>query len=541
MRLVAKTRHWIGMKLTTAWPQKLGVIVFLLALGVYLLTLAPSITWQHGGNDAGDLITAVHNLGIPHPTGYPVYVLLGKLFTLLPWGDIAHRLNLMSAFFAAGAVAVVYLTILSIIRGIKSASRPQLPRVVAAVVGAFMLAFSPAFWSQAIITEVYSLNAFFLSVVSFLLVRVARSDERSTALSSPRVGLWFLAVTCGLSLGNHLLMLLFLPSVVTFLILRCRRLFSARDVVIALLLFALGLGTYLYLPIRAGKNPMVNWGNPSDLKGFLWVVTAAPYHGMLFALPLPQVIDRLAFWLCLIPQQFTCVGLLLLLIGLSHSWETNAPLAVASSIGVATNVIYTTNYAAADVQAYFIVSYLLMAIWLSIGLSYLLGLLQHQMIMERVSDGSQRILTSVVPILFLLLPILTLGHNFRALNLSSEHEAFDYASEILETVDREAIIISDDDRYTFTLWYFIYVLGKRPDVTVLDARLLRWAWYRQNLDAFYPDVNAEALDPKLRWSVGTLLGEMEHGRRLYLTYEILLPSGYILVPHGTLFAVRKEM
>jgi hypothetical protein len=83
------------------------VSLFLFSLSTYLATLAPSITWRHDGADGGDLITAAYTLGIPHPTGYPLYVLLARLFTFLPWGGIAYRVNLMSAFFAAATVPLV--------------------------------------------------------------------------------------------------------------------------------------------------------------------------------------------------------------------------------------------------------------------------------------------------------------------------------------------------------------------------------------------------------------------------------------------------
>lgn len=531
----------LAMKSMKTWPPWLAAILFLLAFCVYLLTLAPSITWQHGGDDGGDLITATYNLGIPHPTGYPVYVMVGKLFTLLPWRDIAYRLNLMSAFFAAGAVAVVYLAILTIIRDAEDDPRSQLRPIVAAAVGSLILAFSPAFWSQAIITEVYALNAFCLSLVILLMLRAGRLDQGLTGLSSPRISLWLLALACGLSLGNHLLMLLFLPSVVIFLSLRCRRRFLVRDLVIALGWFALGLLPYLYLPLSSGKNPMVNWGDPRDLQGFLWVVTAAPYQSMLFSLPLHQVIDRLLFWVSMIPQQLTWIGVLLLVIGFWHCWEADPPLVFAFSVGLASNVIYTVNYPAANVEVYFIVSYVLMAIWVGLALPYLPELLQHPTIGKRVSDGSKEALTSRAPVLFLLLPTFMLAFTFPSLNLSTDNEAIDYGSQVLEAVDRDAIIVSDDDRYTFTLWYFIYVLGERPDVLVLDARLLRWEWYRDNLDAFYPDLHAQALDPKLGWSVATLLEDVEHHRPIYLTYEILLPPGYITLPKGMLFAVQRDL
>ena len=86
-----------------------ALVVSATAFIVYLVTMPSSITWRHDGADGGELATAAYRLGIPHPPGYPTYVLVGRLFTLLPWGDVAHRLSLMSALFAAFACGLVFL------------------------------------------------------------------------------------------------------------------------------------------------------------------------------------------------------------------------------------------------------------------------------------------------------------------------------------------------------------------------------------------------------------------------------------------------
>ena len=115
--------------------------------------------------DSGELVAAVHTLGIPHPSGYPLYVLLGKLWTVLvPVGNIALRMSLFSAFFGAAAAAGLYW--LGLMLGLSRWS---------CLFASLVLACSPSFWSQANIQRVYSLNAFFL---------VSRSDL------SPHDGGW---------------------------------------------------------------------------------------------------------------------------------------------------------------------------------------------------------------------------------------------------------------------------------------------------------------------------------------------------------------
>ena len=82
------------------------VLVVVLPAALYLSTLAPTLTWAHNGQDGGDLVTAVYTSGVPHPPGYPTYVLLGKLFALLPVSEPAYRLNLMSEVCAVLTTAI---------------------------------------------------------------------------------------------------------------------------------------------------------------------------------------------------------------------------------------------------------------------------------------------------------------------------------------------------------------------------------------------------------------------------------------------------
>ena len=132
----------------------LAFVLAVAALGVYLHTLCPTLYW----GDCGELATVVATLGIPHPTGYPLYCLLGKVWTLLlPVGSLVWRLNVLSAVFGALAVACCY----------GFARAVALPRPLALTAGG-LLAFSSTFWQQCLITETYTLAAFFTCLLLFL-------------------------------------------------------------------------------------------------------------------------------------------------------------------------------------------------------------------------------------------------------------------------------------------------------------------------------------------------------------------------------------
>lgn len=450
------------------------IAVFALALIVYLRTLAPTITWSHHGADGGDLITAVAVQGVPHPTGYPTYTLLGKLFLLIPWGDQAFRLNVMSAVFAALACALLYLVVLSTFR-LLGDSQPGLPERAAAGAAALALAFSPLFWSQALIVEVYTLNAFFIALVLYLMLRWME-EPSNTTLSA-------VAFVCGLAMGNHLTIVWLLPALPILLWSRRRHLpVAARPVVATVLPFVLGLSVYVYLPIAAAHHPPVNWGDPSSLRGFLWTVSGRLYRGYFFGLPLRHLPARLAAWSGLLLQQFGWWGFILGLVGCWALWQKGRDVALFSSVLFLGYSAYAIGYDTADSQVNLIPALLLFALWLGWGLAFVLQELDR-MIKPRTSWA--RVLTLG---LVMLVPVVSLVSNFRSLDLSQDREAWGYGTGVLEGVEPDAILISQTDPHTFTLWYFRYAERRRTDVAVFDADLLPFKWYRVNAGHVHPDV-----------------------------------------------------
>src|SRR5215210_5155306 len=214
------------MKPLRRWGAALlggAVAIFIDAL--YIGTLAPTVL-PYGTPDTLDspmLQAEVSVLGIGHPTGYPTYMMLTHLFTHLPFGDVAYRVNLASAVYAAAAVFVVYLVALRL-GG----------RAVAAAVGALAFGVSLTFWSQATLAEVYTLNALFVSLVllTLLLWRDTRRDRYLLAA----------ALIMGLSLTHHLTSGLLLPAGLAFMFLVDRgKLREWRLLLKAAGLFAVGL------------------------------------------------------------------------------------------------------------------------------------------------------------------------------------------------------------------------------------------------------------------------------------------------------------
>jgi hypothetical protein len=294
----------------------LPLIVAVFPALAYAHTLAPGITWANGGSDSGDLVTAAATLGIAHPTGYPTYLLLVHLFQYLPVSTLAFRANVFSAWVAVATVLWVFFTVRSLLDYGRAAAADGWQTYFSATIATFVLAFSPLFWSQAVIAEVSTLNTLFVA----LLVRW--TIQASGATPNPHGwqdrGQAFLA---GLALGNHMTILL--PLVVWLV---TRIVFAARPLRLHVLLRCLGwvaMGSlvYLYLPLRAATYPPINWGNPQTWDGFWWVVSAEPYRDFVFGLPTAFWFARLRSWATLLREQFDWIGVGLGFLGLLYGGE----------------------------------------------------------------------------------------------------------------------------------------------------------------------------------------------------------------------------
>jgi len=528
---------------TKDWKVILPIVLSLLSFSTYLVTIAPTLTWRNDGADGGDLIAAAYTLGIPHPTGYPVYIMLAKLFTLLPVGDVAYRVNLMSAFFAAATVGLIYFIVLGLCElslWAGEADKREYISSVAASTAALAFAFSPTFWSQATIAEVYSLNAFFVALLFYLLLKWMADSKQQRAASviqPPASCLLLAALTYGLSLGNHFSMLLLAPAGL-FLISQgnYRALLKPKTLIAMGLAFLLGLAVYLYLPLRASQNPPINWGNPCAWSGFFWLVSGAQYRRFVFSLPLVHLPGRVCAWANLLTQQFDWWGLLLGLVGLWYCSRNQRSLLASSVFSFGTISIYAIGYNTTDSYVYLIPSYLIFAIWLGVGIHHLLAAL------ARLGERTQiKILVPFGLALLLLLPLVSLWQNFSSLDLSADRAAYDYGSEIFKILQPNAIVIADTDQHTFTLWYFAYVVGERPDVAVLNRALLQYAWYRDNVRLTYPQIvmPSNSNDPTIQ-----LIGVIEGNSTrfpIYLTeYDPQIMVRYPFSRQGSLYRLGGE-
>jgi len=460
-------------------PRSLDVaaasVIFLICLGSYLFTLAPTITWQHDGVDSGDLVAAAHTLGVAHPPGYPLFLLLARVFILLPVGEIAYRVNLLSAVCAAVTVVLVYY----IAQLLLDSRIGMLSAISISGASALLFGFSYIYWSQAVIAEVYSLNALLIAVSILLAVLHRRTNDRKF--------LWMLGLTLGLGLANHLSALLFVPTTI-FLALDARpaRLSTWLG---ALGFFVLGLSLYLYLPACSAGHPPIDWGGSRTWAGFWWTVSARIYSDYAFAVPLTDLPGRIIAWLRMLTQQFTWAGFALGLVGVWELWDEDRRYLAFSLASFGAVVIYSIAYNTSDSYVYLIPSFLIFTLWVARGSAGLcFAASRFGPIIRRDGLLSPSHVRRFLSLALLFLPVVLLRFNTLQVTLRDDWTAYEYATGVLATTPSDAIIIADTDAHIFSLWYARYVVTPDRAPTIVAKGLFHYQWYKDTLRWNEPDI-----------------------------------------------------
>jgi tetratricopeptide (TPR) repeat protein len=473
------------MKKETKIILVLMAIVFIIAFIVYLKTLAPTVSF----GDSGDFISAAYVLGICHPPGYPLYLISAKLFSWLPIGtNIAYRINLMSAFFAALAVSLLYLLILRIqqwfypedysLRGNKTLSVPKWVQHFVASVGALSFAFSSSFWSQAVIAEVHTMNAVFtIGLILTILAYIKFGELRFLYTAS---FLW------GLSFGVHQTAILFLPIILIFLAARgvWKKVFAPGTFLVLIALAFFGWAVHLYFPLVAVRNTIRNWDNPQYLTDFIKLITRADYNKFRWARSWAMAWDQFSSAGYTLITQYTGFFYWLGIVGLwrmiKRDWKTAGFFfLLALSIWIFFSAV--TNFPMEHTlfidlrEAFFIPAYLLYAVWIALGIRWVIA------VSRSYATGAKQYPVKVLVIIFCLtMPLTILLSHYQEQDKSNYYFAEDLGQAILDTMEPNALYFVEDDPFVFPVFYLQIIEKKRSDVSVI-ARGDMYKWWFYNV------------------------------------------------------------
>lgn len=488
---------------------------FLIVFAVYLYTLCPTVSV----GDSGEFITAASTLSLAHPPAYPLYSLLGKMFTFFfPFGNPAYRMNLMSAFFAV-------LTLFLISKLITNHY---------SLIAILILAFSPVFWLQSLVSEVFTLNTFFAVLLIFIL-------------SSPRLPityhrrLYLFSFLFGLGLGNHHTLVLLLPGFAYFWWTK-RKEVTLRSSLFALCFFLLGFSIYLYLPIRSINNPPLDWGNPETLKTLWRVVTRADYGSLRLMLESGEkklsIFAILARFFFGLKENYTFLGLILSLLSLVFlAYKERDKFVFLFLLFFFSGPFFIVLSNLPDsaeswgvIERFYILPLAVLTIALGYGLSYILRLLKNSPIF--VIKTIQIILF----LLFLSIPAFLFMKNFPVVNRRNFYFAYDYGKNNFRTLAPNSYFIMDggDDTF-FTTAYLKYVEKRRIDIRPFDRGGLIFA-HPYGKD--FRQLTREEKN-KRREEVESKLALSKERRVYYSTMNEKILPGFKLSQNGILYKVES--
>ncbi|MEJ2721180.1 MAG: DUF2723 domain-containing protein [bacterium] len=532
-----------------------ALVSFLGPLFLYISTMEPSSPFW----DSGEFIASAYTLGIPHAPCTPLYVLVGRVFTLLPLPlSIAARVNLISALTGALGILFAYLLIVRFLDATLGRSRTSLDtliKIAGGLVGALFLAFSQTYWTNAIEAEVYALSALFMGLVTWLALKWAENPISGKATGY----IYLLFYLLALSIGFHLGTVLVFAGVFFLVLMTARKTFTNLEfilacgglaifmldatiyrsgtttlvllaVFVALLawytaskksvfplvctgLFVLGISVHLFLLIRAGQNPTINEGAPDNWRALYFALRREQYPPTNVLIRKASFIFQLEHFNGYFQQQFE--------MAVAYLGRLNIGSLVPIALGIWGMVDHYTKHKKTFVMlfAMLLVTSLGLIVFLNFSdsevrerdyfyspafyfFALFIGIGAASVLNEIKNWASRRKLAGALPVLvpaavLVALPFFTLAQHHFTHDRSNNYICSKYARNMLVGLEPNAILFTNGDNDTFPLWYIQEVEKYRTDVRVVNLSLLNTSWYIKQLRDIEPKVTITWSDKQI--------------------------------------------
>ncbi|MDY6796142.1 MAG: DUF2723 domain-containing protein [Actinomycetota bacterium] len=465
-----------------------------LTLFFFLLYL---YTCSHGVNIAGDspeIIATSYSLGIVHQPGYPLCTMIGYLFSHIPIGSVAFRVNFLSVLFHSLALLFLFLALLKMVR------RPTVAAIAVSALG-----FSHLFWFYSQIAEVFPFNDFFAVLLIFVAVMVRERWVGGDTRGSRRLFL-LLAFLCGLSLTNHHTILLIYPGLLLFTIYPLLSVIKRpKFLLLSLLLFILGLTPYIYLPLRAAQNPYLNFGDPSTFSSFISSATRS-YYGSATLWRGPTASHRLD----LVFDFFNNLGLQVYLYGMvlgaigvfraaRKRFGDFLPLLTAFFFAgivfpLMANVRLRGIFDVSTIERFYLLPTIIFVYFIGFGAAAVVDWVKGLISSLRAREDLKRGLSWVVVLLVALPFLLPTWTKSAEVNLKYDVLGEVYIDDLVSSVEEGSLIFVQGDVPIELMGYYETVVEDRKEVILLTYSFLLNGWYIDTVRKYYPDLKLPTKD-----------------------------------------------
>ncbi len=506
----------------------LAVFVFCASFTVYLLTLAPTIYIE----DAAEFSTVVPLLGIPHPSGFPLYILAAKLFTFfVPFGDEAFRVNLFSAFATSLAVSFLYATLRIL----------DIPKIVA-FSSALIFAFTQMVWHEATYAEVYALDTLFAALFLFFVFYWRKTKEVKYIL--------MLFGAMGLSLATHLSILAYFPPIfVMFILFFDKKLLRWQTIFLSFLCLLLPLLLYAYIPFRESsgvnlspRQLLTTEATPvqESIQGFAGrELRGSVYVGEKTTLYLGSVaLDFFSEYPAIVVV-VGVVGIFTLFFIDRKLWLIIVFLFLFELFGVIKGIAHGSDF---SYSVWWFMRSFLPYIFIPFTIFFAYGAWGIIRGVTRISKSAVPMVAAGTMIFLLALPFLSLYTFWKINDKSQYYLSHDYLSFVLESLPSDSVLVvqnndMNNDIELFSLAYLQHVEKMRTDVTILSDTLV-FPWpegFRLGPD--YKTVSTGEQRLRLIENAFRLYGN----RNIFSTFPAdMLPTPYYSRSNGLVYQISSE-
>ena len=437
-----------------------SILSFSIPFIIYILTLQKKLV----GGDTTWYALKLPIMEVMVPTGYPAFSIIGKLFSMIPVGELAYRLNLISAIFGGLTILFLFLVINKLTKN-----------AVISFAGSLTFAFLLDYWTVANRLEFDTMNSFFIALIIYSIVLYTENPGRKN--------LYFFAAALGLSLTNHPLAFFIMPAFILYIVLVKPGMFkSAKSVLTGILFFLIPLTIYAWLPIRS----LQGYGPVTTLKNFIYYVTGknvtGRVHGSSFNhWNIKSFSNAGNQFIKIIYDNLGIILLIIALLGLIYLFRKNWKLAVSSIFLIICNFTITTLYLGWTPRNYMLNIMMIISIYLSLGflliydkITILFEIIKHKRIsgynnnlenknwLKRINLFNYLIVI-IIFISFLASPILLAVKNYERADFSKPLEIYTFWNEIFDRVENNSIIYISSSSANIGQFISIY---ERPEKNI---------------------------------------------------------------------------
>ncbi len=431
-------------------PQLLYYLVFIGLAVLYMLTLATTIT---ATGDSSEFVVSSYVLGVAHPPGYPLFTLVGHLFTYLPLFNMAYRINIFSMLFSMLSLIICFEILKKLIKN-----------DLVAIICVVFLAITRLVWEYSIVAEVFALNNFFVLLLILIIIKWEETGSGKI--------LYLFCFILGLSLTHHQTILFLTPAFALF-IYQNRNKLKGFNYILAGFLFIAGLTPYGFLPYAASRMPPLNWDDPTTFEKFIHIIKRGDYPSP--AVNFEHFFDweygQLYLYIASAFRNLTVAGFLLGLVGIftghsrmkKHYWLFLIAFIFTSIIFVSLIGYNRDPVVLHVIQRLYIYSFLIFIVFIALGIIWL-------------NEKFNKI-NNLVSYICITLVLLLLVNNYSNVDKSNNHLLYNFTGNMLKSYPPGSIMIVSGDTLSMGIDYHQMVEKHRRDVIVVDQEKMTYPWY----------------------------------------------------------------